>query len=134
LEYAGVVFRGLIAAAGVALAVLALTGCGSGRKHAAAPSRRCTSPKAIAKLAGDVAALRRAARLPTSDTLRGNEAVNIATDRFLRDVALARIDNKRRNRMIDHAAATLSGACEQCFQALEAARPIPGIRLGVSGC
>ena len=30
--------------------------------------------------------------------------------------------------MIDHAAGALAGACEQCFQALEAERPIPNIR------
>ena len=32
-----------------------------------------------------------------------------------------------KNRMIDHAAAALVGSCEQCFQALEAERPIPEI-------
>ena len=33
-----------------------------------------------------------------------------------------------KNRMIDHAAAALVGSCEQCFQALEAEQPIPGIK------
>jgi hypothetical protein len=88
----------------------------------------------MAKLEADVAAMRRAADLPTKNRLLGNAQINAATDRFLNDVALAKIDNKRRNRMIDHAAGTLAGACEQCFQALEAARPVIGIRLGVSGC
>jgi hypothetical protein len=32
-----------------------------------------------------------------------------------------------RNRMIDHAAAIVAPVCQQCFQALEAERPIPGI-------
>jgi hypothetical protein len=32
--------------------------------------------------------------------------------------------------MIDHAVGALGGECEQCFQALEAARPIPNIRTG----
>ena len=90
------------------------------------------SPKAIAKLDADIAAMRRAAALPTKDTLLGNAAINRATDRFLNDVSLAHITNLKRNRMIDHAAGTLAGACEQCFQALEAARPIPNIRLGVA--
>jgi hypothetical protein len=88
----------------------------------------------MAKLEKDIAAMRRAASMPTKDTLIGNKAINAATDKFLNDVALAHIDNKRRNRMIDHAAGTLAGACEQCFQALEAGRPVIGIRLGVSGC
>jgi len=53
--------------------------------------------------------------------------VNRATDVFLRDVALAPLDDLVRNRMIDHAAALLTGSCEQCFQALEAGRPIVAI-------
>ena len=76
--------------------------------------------------------MRRAADLPTKNTLLGNAAINRATDRFLNDVSLAHITNLKRNRMIDHAAGTLAGACEQCFQALEAARPIPNIRMGAA--
>src|SRR5205085_6335572 len=118
----------------LACAALCLTACGSGHHKAAARPHRssCVSPKAIAKLDADIAAMRRAAALPTKDTLLGNAAINRATDRFLNDVSLAHITNLKRNRMIDHAAGTLAGACEQCFQALEAARPIPNIRLGVA--
>jgi hypothetical protein len=90
--------------------------------------------KTLARLEADIAALRRAARLPTANTLQGNHAVNVATDRFLNDVALAPIGNLRRNRLIDHAMGTLAGACEQCFQALEAARPVVNIRLGEKRC
>jgi hypothetical protein len=108
-----------------------LTACGSG-SHAAAPTQQCVSPKAIAKLHADITAMHRAAGLPTKNTLDGNAAINRATDRFLNDVSLAHITNLKRNRMIDHAAGALAGACEQCFQALEAARPIPSIRLGVA--
>jgi hypothetical protein len=36
--------------------------------------------------------------------------------------------------MIDHAAALLHGSCEQCFQALEAERPIVNIAHGDLGC
>jgi hypothetical protein len=86
------------------------------------------------KLEADIAALRRAAALPTKNTLLGNAQINHATDRFLLDVALAHISNLQRNRMIDHAAGTLAGRCEQCFQALEAARPIPSIRAGGAQC
>ena len=75
----------------------------------------------------DIAALRSAAKLPTKNRLLGNHAINVATDRFLRDVALAPIGNLARNRLIDHAMAALVGNCQQCFQALEAERPIPAI-------
>jgi hypothetical protein len=75
----------------------------------------------MAKLEADIAALRRATN---------SAALNRATDRFLLDVATAPITNLKRNRMIDHAVGALGGQCEQCFQALEAARPIPTIRTG----
>ena len=114
-------------------AILSLGACGAAQPKAKAPvTTRCVSPKAIAKLDADIAAMRRAAALPTKNTLLGNAAINRATDRFLNDVSLAHITNLKRNRLIDHAAGTLAGACEQCFQALEAARPIPNIRMGVA--
>jgi hypothetical protein len=123
------VLRGLAAAI---CSVACLAACGSAKHTAVATATRCTSPKADARLAADIAAMRRAAALPTKNTLLGNAAINRATDRFLNDVQIAHITNLKRNRLIDHAAGTLSGACEQCFQALEAARPIPNIRMGVS--
>jgi hypothetical protein len=117
-----------------------LTACG-GRESAgpttssAAPaistsSRSCNGAKtarAIRRLKADVAAIRRAARLPTTDTFNGNAAVNRATDRFLLDVGRAHVSLLVKNRFIDHAAAALVGSCQQCFQALEAGRPIPAI-------
>ena len=72
--------------------------------------------------------------LPTKNRLDGNAAINKATDKFLLDVNTAKIDNKRRNRMIDLAMGSLANQCEQCFQALEAGRPIPGLRYGETGC
>ena len=104
-------------------AVFCLAACGSSAKpKAALKTKQCASPKAIAKLNADIAALRRA---------RGHTAAtNRATDRFLLDVATAPITNLKRNRMIDHAVGGLGGECEQCFQAFEAARPIPTIRTG----
>jgi hypothetical protein len=104
------------------LCVLLLGGCGS-----AARTASCTSPKAaraLAKLRADTAAIRAAANLPVKDTLKGNAAVSHATDTFLLDEELAPIDNLTRNREIDLAAAALVGSCVQCFQALEADRPI----------
>jgi hypothetical protein len=85
----------------------------------------------VADVEADIAAVRHAASLPTKNTFLGSAAINRATDTFLRDVALAHITNLQRNRLIDHAAGALAGRCEQCFQALEAARPIPSVRAGV---
>jgi hypothetical protein len=100
----------------VVVCALLLAGCG-GAKQA------CQSPKE-----------QRAAALPAPDKLKGNAAINRATDRFLRDVQTAPIDNLKRNRLIDHAAALLLGSCSQCFQALEAERPIVSIAHGDRGC
>jgi hypothetical protein len=119
-------------AAPLIVCVLLLAGCGGGAKDAS-----CTSPKeqrALARLAGDLAAIKRAASQPVTDRLKGGAAVNRATDRFLLHVETAPIDNLQRNRLIDHAAASLVGSCEQCFQALEAARPIVNIAHGDAGC
>ena len=119
-------------AAVIVACLFLLAGCGGGSKDAT-----CTSPKeqrALARLDADLAALKRAAALPSPDALKGNAAVNRATDRFLLHVATAPIDNLKRNRLIDHAAALLLGSCEQCFQALEAERPIVTIAHGDLGC
>jgi len=109
-----------------------LAGCGSSTKVAS-----CTSPKeqrAVTRLNADIAAIKSAAAQPVTDALKGGPAVNRATDRFLLHVETAPIDNLQRNRLIDHAAASLVGSCEQCFQALEAARPIVNIAHGDRGC
>ena len=99
--------------------MVALAGCGGGGHKAA----KC-SPKvlhALTRLTADVSAIRNATT---------SAAVNHATDRFLNDDFTLPIDNLTRNRMIDHAAAALAGRCPQCFQALEADRPIITIRFG----
>jgi hypothetical protein len=109
-----------------------LAGCGGGGAMQA-----CRSPneqRALTRLQADLTALERAAALPAPNPLKGNAAVNRATDRFLLHVQTAPIDNLKRNRMIDHAAALLHGSCEQCFQALEAQRPIVSIAHGDLGC
>jgi Flp pilus assembly protein TadD len=116
------------------LAVVA-AGCGGSSKQSAtttAPAKAKRCPRDVTarwtmRLERDVAAIRRAARRPTKDTLAGNPAINVATDRFLADVNTATIDLLVKNRFIDHAAAALVGSCQQCFQALEAGRPIPAI-------
>jgi hypothetical protein len=88
--------------------------------------------RARAKITADIAALKHASALPTTDALKGSAAVNRATDRFLYDTAVAPITNLQRNRLIDLAASALQGSCEQCFQALEAGRPVVNIRYGNS--
>src|SRR5262249_20724423 len=115
--------------------VVALAGCGStAATHLTAPpAKACVSPgarEALRKLALDTAAIRTASNLPTKDELKGNTAINRATDRFLLDEETAPVSNVQRNRLTDHAAAALAGACQQCFQALEADRPIIWIAKG----
>jgi hypothetical protein len=111
--------------------VCLLAGCGGGGTKACGSAKE---QEALTRLGADLTALKRAAALPAPDTLKGNAAVNRATDRFLLDVQTAPIDNLKRNRMIDHAAALLVGSCEQCFQALEAQRPTVSIAHGDLGC
>jgi hypothetical protein len=116
--------------------VLGLVACGSSSHHSATRSaagtttRGCTDPRTArdtTRLRRDVAAIHAAAGKPTKDTFKGNAAVNSATDRFLADEGRAHVSLLVKNRMIDHAAAALAGSCQQCFQALEAERPIPSI-------
>jgi hypothetical protein len=110
--------------------IVLLAGCG-GTKHGCKDPREA---KALARLNADLTAIRKAAALPVTDSLKGGPEVNRATDRFLLHVETAPIDNLRRNRLIDHAAALLHGSCSQCFQALEAQRPIVSIAHGDQGC
>jgi hypothetical protein len=115
----------------VVLAVLALAACGGGSHRASttstAPCRAKAEARALARLQADLAALNAAGRVHVKNTLLGGPAANHATDRFLLDLSRAPIDNLARNRLIDHAAAAIVSACQQCFQALEAERPIPTI-------
>ena len=108
-------------------------GPGTTTTQAAQPCDPAAQARALARLKADVAALRRAAAKPTKDTLAGSPQVSRLTDRFLLDLARAPIGNLARNRQIDRAAAALHGACQQCFQALEAGRPIPAIAHGDRG-
>ena len=121
----------------VALAALGLAGCGGSSRHAASASvRSCAQlaqARALRRLRADLVDLRRAAARPAKDTLKGDAGTNRATDRFLHDLETAPLDNLARNRLIDHAAAALVGSCQQCFQALEAERPIPAIAQGDRG-
>ncbi len=126
-EYRGVVVRG----AALLVAAAALAGCGGHAvaQHAATACKLSPAGRrALRHVEADVVAIRRAARLPAHDTMHGDAATNRATDAFLRDVETAPIDNLRRNRLIDHAAAALVGTCQLCFSSLEAVRPVITIR------
>jgi cytochrome c556 len=116
----------------LAAASFALAACGSATPAATKPCP--ATAKALKKIGRDLTALRAASKLPVGNTLFGNKAINAATDRFLNDVELAPISNLQRNRLIDHAMAAIGTHCQQCFQAFEAARPIPSIRAGDSKC
>ena len=117
------------------LLVVVLAGCGGGSQHAATTSTAKAKPcpgqvRAERKLDADLALLKQAGRIHVKNTLLGGPAANHATDRFLLDLDEAPIGNVAKNRWIDHAASFVSGACQQCFQALEAERPIPAIAHG----
>lgn len=122
------------AAVVLAASALALAACGSATPAAPKASQCPATAKAMKKIDADLAALRAAYKLPVKNTLFGNKAINVATDRFLNDVALAPISNLQRNRLIDHAMSAVGTRCQQCFQAFEAARPIPAIKAGDSKC
>jgi hypothetical protein len=109
------------------LLVLAATlaACGSTRHAAPTPPPNPRLQRDLARSQADLAALRKLTAPVTRSSLMGTPAIQKATGRFLEDLETSTIPLIRRNRLIDHAAAAVSGACGQCFQMLEAARPIP---------
>ncbi len=122
-------------------AVLALAGCGGGGDERAATTSgaatttvdKCKGSKSAAvrtqrerRLHRDLARLRALAKTIDSRTLNGTPALSSAVDRFLLDVATRDLAVHVRSRYIDRAAAIVSPLCEQCFQALEASRPVGG--------
>jgi len=128
-----VVGRGTQVVLLIAVGLLALTACGaSSRPAARQPPATAGSAKqcrkqavALTRINHDLTAMQRATTEATMSTL---------TDRFLLHVSTAPLTNLQRNRLIDHAAAAVSIKCPQCFQALEAERPIPAIRAGDLTC
>ncbi|HET8605776.1 MAG TPA: hypothetical protein VFL66_01980 [Gaiellaceae bacterium] len=125
-------------ASAAALAGLALVGgCGGGsaattsavtatRSTTAACTGAAKVRRHVARVPNDLAAVRRAARADS------HAATSRATDRLLLD--LGYLPPVRRNRVIDEAAATVTSVCEDCFQALEAMRPIPSLKYGSGTC
>jgi hypothetical protein len=143
---------GLLNGGATILALLALAGCGGsgGSATPAAPAQTQPAsqprpavypddPQVIARattarqkqdlveLWADTGAMRRAAARSEHSSLKGDPAVRRATSSFIDDLDRSSIDNLSKNRVIDHAAAAVAVVCEQCFQQLEAMRPIPAI-------
>jgi hypothetical protein len=130
----------------LALAAAALlAGCGGGGNRLAAATTTASQPAAttttdkckgsksaavrarkIRRLGRDVARLRVLAAPIQKKTLDGTPALSAAVDRFLLNVADRDVPIHVRSRFIDRAAAIVAPVCEQCFQALEASRPIAG--------
>jgi cytochrome c556 len=117
------------------LCVVLLAGCGSS-KHVAPPAvTRTTAAKVrtplvrtlirdYKTLGADVRAMRAAAAPVNKETLKGTPALMRTTNRFIDDLDRSHLSLKSKNRMIDHAAGAVATTCGQCFQQLEAIRPI----------
>jgi len=58
------------------------------------------------------------------ETTLGTPALRRTTGTFLDDLEKSHLSPKSKNRMIDHAAGAVATTCGQCFQQLEAERPI----------
>jgi hypothetical protein len=83
----------------------------------------------VARSLHEAAVLRRLAA-PMKRSEMGTPKLQHLTDRFLTHLATSKLDNYYQNRLIDKAAAAVGFACEQCFQMLEASRPIPAMQWG----
>jgi hypothetical protein len=115
-----------------------LSGCGgSGNPSAGEAAGRsttadeCAGAKSAAvraaqvrRLERDLAVVDRAASRLQRRTFDGTPALSRAVDRFLLDVASPKLSVFVRSRFISRAAAVVAPVCDQCFQALEASRPI----------
>jgi hypothetical protein len=112
-----------------ALCAAVLAGCGG---HPVSPGASSPSNKLLlsrgrqeARLFRDVALIRAEARRTPTSSLKGTPALRRLTARFIEDYdRSSAIPRLRKNRMIDHAVGALAGTCDQCFQQLEAMRPI----------
>jgi hypothetical protein len=78
-------------------------------------------------LGTDVQAMRMEAQKVNHGTLLGTPGLRRTTAEFIEDLEKSHLSLKARNRAIDHAAGAVATSCEQCFQQLEAVRPIPQI-------
>jgi len=116
--------------------VLAIAaGCGGSEHVAPTPSTTTTTRSPLVRalirdyrgLGIDVARMRAEAAKVHRGTLLGTPGLRRSTAQFIEDLEGSHLSPKARNREIDHAAAAVATSCEQCFQQLEAVRPIPQI-------
>jgi len=125
---------------GVTLSIALLAGCGGTKHSETAPPATSTAAAVKArtpyvrklirdykKLGADVGAMRTAAIKVHGQTLKGTPALRRTTGAFIEDLEQSHLTLKAKNRMIDHAAGAVATSCDQCFQQLEAVRPIPQI-------
>jgi hypothetical protein len=129
----------------VVIVVALVAGCGGSAQHAARQTEpaqpnpypddpalveRATTPAqraALARAAHDVDAMKSAAAATPKRSLKGTPRLRRTTALFLQHMQTSPLESLTQNRLIDHAAAVVAFACEQCFQQLEANRPIPQI-------
>jgi hypothetical protein len=78
-------------------------------------------------LASDIHAMRREEPHAKTGSRMGTPRLQRLTTRFLTDLKRSGVDIVSQNRIIDHAAAVAAPVCDQCWQMLEAERPIPAI-------
>jgi cytochrome c556 len=120
---------------GVTLALALLAGCGGSKRAQLTPpattNGRTPLVRALIRdyrvLGKDVAAMRTAAVEVHKGTLLGTPALRRATANFIEHLEKSHLTLKAKHREIDHAAGAVATSCEQCFQQLEAIRPIPQI-------
>jgi hypothetical protein len=109
---------------------IAAAGCGGSSKRAVqvAPAK---PPKGLVACHGSGSAKDRA-RIQSDLRLlrrsRTHAQASAGTDRFLLDLGRSKIPLSEQNRLIDFAISATLGKCQDCFQALEAARPIPALK------
>jgi hypothetical protein len=96
-----------------------------------APKPHCPPPavvaRRLARLHRELATLRRVANaVPASAQPNGNNAIMLATNRFLLDESTSGVGIYVRNALINEAAAIVSTVCQPCWGSLEANRPAGG--------
>lgn len=123
--------------------VAVVAGCG-GTAHKQVSASAITSPSAcrltattkaaIARSQRDLVKLKAVAARQKVYTELGTPALQLATGRYLDDLTNSPIDGIRVNRLIDLGASVVAGYCGQCFQMLEANRPIPALKYSGRAC
>ena len=117
---------------GVAILLAALVaGCGSTKAVSPASpvtpvTKQTLTPPQQRELATLRAHIRRlkVVAAPVHHSLMGTPKLMAATSTFLDHEEASWLDNLTKNHLISLAASAVAGSCDQCFQQLEASRPI----------